>query len=111
METRNNVAVVTGAATGIGRAVAVELAKNGAAALAMVDRNDSVRDAAASINDGVGKTLAYPFVGEVTDTAFRRGTFDGIQQKSGDLVRCAYPPPASRGMPWPSALTRPWARP
>ena len=91
MEIKTKVAVVTGAASGIGRAVAVELARNGAAALALVDRNDSVRDAAASINDSAGKTLAHPFVGEVNDAAFRRGTFDGIQQKSGDVVRICVP--------------------
>lgn len=91
MEISNKVAVVTGAASGIGRAVAVELAKNGAAALAVVDRNDTAHDAAASINNAVGKTLAYPFVGDVTDAAFRRAAFDGIQQKTGDIVRICVP--------------------
>jgi 3-oxoacyl-[acyl-carrier protein] reductase len=91
VEIRNKVAVVTGAASGIGRAVAVELSKNGAAALALVDRSDSVRDAAASINDAAGKTLGHPFVGDVTDAAFRRGAFDSIQQQSGDVVRICVP--------------------
>jgi NAD(P)-dependent dehydrogenase (short-subunit alcohol dehydrogenase family) len=79
------------AGSGIGQAVAIELAKNSVGALALVDLHDSVREAVASINDGAGKTLAQPFIGDVTDAAFRRSVFDGIQQKSGDLVRICVP--------------------
>ena len=45
------VAVVTGAASGIGRAVTEELVRRGAAAVAMVDRSDSVRQEAAPQRD------------------------------------------------------------
>lgn len=91
MEIRDKVAVVTGAASGIGRAVAVELAKSGVAALAMVDASDSACAVAAQINDRNGRTLAHPFVGDVTDAAFRRSTFDGIERKAGDVVRICVP--------------------
>ncbi len=78
------VAVVTGAASGIGRAVATELVRRGVAAVAMVDRCDSVNQVAATLNEFTGnKVHAVPFVGDVTDNAFRRTVFDEITAKCG----------------------------
>ena len=48
------VAVVTGAASGIGRAVTEELVRRGAAAVAMVDRSDAVRQVAEQLNESTG---------------------------------------------------------
>ena len=47
----NKVAVVTGAASGIGRAVVAELVHRGIAAVAMVDRCDAVKQVAAGLNE------------------------------------------------------------
>ena len=54
------VAVITGAGSGIGQAVAVSLAKRGVKALGLVDRNESVRTVAEMINEenGDGKKIA-----------------------------------------------------
>ena len=46
MEIRNSIAVITGAASGIGRAVAMELARRGARMLALVDLSDQVVETA-----------------------------------------------------------------
>ena len=50
MNIKNKVAVITGAAGGIGHAVAVELARRGARSVALVDHSDSVLQVAADIN-------------------------------------------------------------
>jgi NAD(P)-dependent dehydrogenase (short-subunit alcohol dehydrogenase family) len=85
MNIENQVAVVTGAGSGIGRAVAISLAQRGAKAVALVDRSDSVRAVAQSINDenGDGKKIAEVFVGDTTDETFQRKTFDTIVAEYG----------------------------
>jgi len=86
MEIKGKVAVVTGAGSGIGQAAAFELARLEVAALALVDRADSVQQVAAGINDRAKKAIAFPFIGDATDGAFRRRVFDEIQQKTSGLV-------------------------
>ena len=79
MEIKGKVGVVTGAGSGIGQAVAIELAKRGAKALALVDLSGAVDQVATAINeftdDGV---KAYPYIGDATDVAFRKTVFDDI---------------------------------
>jgi len=84
MNIEGKVAVVTGAASGIGRAVATELVRRGVAAVAMVDQCDSVKQVAATLNEFTdNKVRAMPFIGDVTDDAFRRTVFDEITTKCG----------------------------
>ncbi len=84
MEIKNKVAVVTGAGSGIGRAVCIELASRGAAALALVDRSESVHEvvpaAHASSHGGIH---VDSYVGDVTDAAFRCQVFDGVTAQRG----------------------------
>jgi NAD(P)-dependent dehydrogenase (short-subunit alcohol dehydrogenase family) len=54
MNIKGQVAVITGAGSGIGRAVAISLAKRGVKALGLVDRNDSVQTVAEMINEENG---------------------------------------------------------
>ena len=92
MEINNRIAVVTGAASGIGRAVCEALARAGVRTLGMVDVNDEVRDAAQAINRNHGRGLAVPFRGDTTDAAFRRSVYDGLcggGEAVGICVPCA----------------------
>jgi 3-oxoacyl-[acyl-carrier protein] reductase len=84
MEIRERVAVITGAASGIGKAVAMELARRQVSALALVDRSDCVHQAADAINEVYGSKLhASCFTGDVTDDAFRREVFDRVIAERG----------------------------
>ena len=84
MIVEEKVAVVTGAASGIGRAVAADLVQRGVAAVAMVDRCDDIKQVSAKLQESAGsKASVVPFVGDVTDDAFRRAVFDEITAKCG----------------------------
>jgi NAD(P)-dependent dehydrogenase (short-subunit alcohol dehydrogenase family) len=88
MNIRNQTAVVTGAASGIGQAVAIELAERGAKAVYIVDRSDNVIQVARLINDRMDDHVAEACIGDVTDEKFRRKTFDSICSKCGPPSIC-----------------------
>ena len=88
METINKVAVVTGAASGIGRAVSARLAGLGVKAIGMVDLSDGVKEAADQINRESGRDVAVPFQGSVTDEAFRVRVYDVLQRDFGIIHIC-----------------------
>lgn len=88
MKIQNAVAIVTGAASGIGSAIAAELAKRGAKALALVDHNKDVKGYAESINLQVGSSVAVGYSGDVTDPAFRAAVFHELHQKYGMVNIC-----------------------
>jgi NAD(P)-dependent dehydrogenase (short-subunit alcohol dehydrogenase family) len=84
VEISQQVAVITGAASGIGREVASELARRGAKAIALVDRQQEVEAAANAMNGEFGAvTTVEAYVGEVTDEAFRRHVFDRVTESHG----------------------------
>jgi NAD(P)-dependent dehydrogenase (short-subunit alcohol dehydrogenase family) len=89
MEISGKVAVITGAGSGIGSAVVKELATLGAKAVALVDRSDNVGQVAQSIKGSIGNGAdLVPFVGDVTDEAFRRRVFDEMSEKYGIPTIC-----------------------
>lgn len=88
MEIKNRVAVVTGAASGIGREVTLQLAQRGAKAVAMVDMTEMVREAADEANAKAGRQVAFAFQGNATDEAFRVNVFDQMEQKFGLASIC-----------------------
>jgi 3-oxoacyl-[acyl-carrier protein] reductase len=88
MDFSNQVAVVTGAASGIGRAVASALASHGVKAVALVDRSDTVGEIADAVNAQAGRTFAVPFRGETTDEAFRADVFERMGADHGLVTLC-----------------------
>jgi len=80
----DKIAVVTGAGSGIGEAVALELVRQGVKAIALVDRADSVSHLADSIDQFTGQRVpVLACVGDVSDDGFRRQVFDDITAKWG----------------------------
>jgi NAD(P)-dependent dehydrogenase (short-subunit alcohol dehydrogenase family) len=88
MEFLNRVAVVTGGASGIGRAVASALARRGVAAVALVDMGEALDDVAARLNTEAGRTVAVPFRGDTTDPEFRAHVYDSISGRFGKVTMC-----------------------
>ena len=88
MKIQGKVALVTGGASGIGEAVALELARRGVKGVALVDRNPQVTRVAEAINDTVHRPVAEGFAGEVTDPDFRSQVFDAVAGKHGIVHIC-----------------------
>ncbi len=90
MQINDKVAVVTGAAGGIGFAIARQLARNGARAVAMVDRSRQCEQSAESLNREAGGQVTRAFCGDVCDPGFRAGVFAEME-KTGDVARICVP--------------------
>jgi 3-oxoacyl-[acyl-carrier protein] reductase len=88
MNIKGSVAVITGAAGGIGKALALELAKRKAAGLALVDRSEAVQEVARTINELSGSDLAFGYSGDVTDEKFRRKVYQEMAQTHGLINIC-----------------------
>jgi len=82
------VAVITGAAGGIGRALALELLKRKVAGLALVDQSDGVAQVAKTVNELAGQELAWAYSGDVTDGKFRRRVYQEMADKHGRVNIC-----------------------
>lgn len=81
-------AVITGAAGGIGQALALELGKRKAAGVGLVDQSKSVHDVAKAINQLVGAELAVGFSGDVCDAGFRGRVYAEMAQKYRPVNIC-----------------------
>jgi NAD(P)-dependent dehydrogenase (short-subunit alcohol dehydrogenase family) len=88
MDFEGKVAVITGAASGIGRAVASDLARRNIRAMALVDMGEVVEAVAAEINSKAQRRVAYPYRGDVTDEAFRASVYDSISAEVGTVTLC-----------------------
>src|SRR5437899_7345040 len=88
MEFPGKVAVITGAASGIGRAVAVELARRNVRAMALVDMGDNIESVSSEINAEAGRHVAHPYRGDTTDEAFRASVFDSISTEFDTVTMC-----------------------
>jgi NAD(P)-dependent dehydrogenase (short-subunit alcohol dehydrogenase family) len=88
VQIEGKVALVTGAASGIGEAVARELARYGARTVVLVDRSPRAAEIAHSINEKSGEDIAISIVGDVTDGAFRARTYDQVTRTYGVVQIC-----------------------
>jgi 3-oxoacyl-[acyl-carrier protein] reductase len=88
MEFAGKVAVITGAASGIGRAVAAAMAQRDVRAMALVDMGDAIDGIAAEVNAAAGRQVAYAYKGNATDEAFRASVFDSISSQFGIVSMC-----------------------
>jgi 3-oxoacyl-[acyl-carrier protein] reductase len=88
MKIHGKVALVTGAASGIGQAVAFELARRGARAVVLVDRSDAVARAARAINEELHRPVAEALAGDATDQQFRAQVFEQVAAKHGVVQIC-----------------------
>jgi len=88
MNIKGSVAVITGAAGGIGRALAMEMAKRRADGIALVDQSDGVHQVAKAINELTGMSVASGYNGNVSDDKFRRSVYAEMAQKHGPANIC-----------------------
>ena len=88
MNIKDKVGVITGAAGGIGRAVALELANREIGFLALVDFSESVHEVCQSINAEVERPVSAGYVGDVTDEAFRTCVYRELNEKHGMVNIC-----------------------
>lgn len=84
----NRVAVITGGASGIARAVCRQLAREGVKAIGVVDFSDSVQGVCTEINAELGRECLIPFRGDVTDKAFRASVFAEMKKRFGAVSIC-----------------------
>jgi 3-oxoacyl-[acyl-carrier protein] reductase len=88
MKIEGKVALVTGAASGIGEATARELARRGVKAVALVDRSTNTPQVAAAINKFVGRPVAEALVGDASDPDFRARAFAEVMARQGVVNIC-----------------------
>ncbi|MCO6458926.1 MAG: SDR family NAD(P)-dependent oxidoreductase [Pirellulaceae bacterium] len=88
MKIQDKVALITGAGSGIGQAVARELAKRGARTVVLVDRRDQVYELAEMINKEAGRVVAEPKVGDATNDTFRTQVYDEVTAQQGVVSIC-----------------------
>jgi NAD(P)-dependent dehydrogenase (short-subunit alcohol dehydrogenase family) len=90
LDIRNKVAVVTGAGSGIGQAVSIELARRGARAVGLVDVSAEVSALAQAINLENGREVAVPYQGNAVDPDLRVSVYDDLCERH-DVVNICVP--------------------
>jgi NAD(P)-dependent dehydrogenase (short-subunit alcohol dehydrogenase family) len=90
MQIKDKVAIVTGGASGIGRAAIEELVNRGVKAVGLVDVSDNVPQVTEEINKQAGSSIVQAFQGDVTDSEFRTKVFDSLCDQY-DVVHICVP--------------------
>jgi NAD(P)-dependent dehydrogenase (short-subunit alcohol dehydrogenase family) len=88
MKIERKVALVTGAASGIGKAVVLELARRGTKIVIAVDRGPEITQVVQAINEQVDRPAVEARVGDVTDEEFRANVFRQVAAKHGAVNIC-----------------------
>lgn len=109
MEIPAKVAVITGAGSGIGRATALRMAREGARVVCSDMNIVTNNETAAMINEGGGEAIAIP--ADVSDESQLRALFDGAVTACGGLDILFNNAGISSGMPpWPDGDPVRWGR-
>lgn len=88
MNIKGKTGVITGAAGGIGRAVAIEMAKRGIKHVGLVDKTEAVHELSKEINELTGRETATGYAGDVTEETFRRWVYQDLGEKHGLVNIC-----------------------
>lgn len=90
MTLRSGVCVVVGASSGIGLALARNLALSGRKVAMVARREAELRAHAAAINDGLGREAAFAFVHDVTEFASAEPLLARIESELGEVDEVHY---------------------
>lgn len=85
MPPRNGSCIVVGASSGIGLALARRLAMNGRKVAMLARRDGELRHHVATINEALGRTLAFAFPHDVADGAAAEALFARIEAELGPV--------------------------
>ena len=88
MEIKGKIALITGAASGIGQAVSRELANREVKKVVLVDRSDNAYTLAESINQQHDREVALVQIGDTTNETFRNKVFDDVAADHGIVSIC-----------------------
>ncbi len=88
MDLEGKIAIVTGGASGIGRAVSMGLAKESVRAIAIVDLSKDTAPFCEQLNKDLGRDVLVPFQGDVTDGDFRDRVFQSMEDQFGVVSLC-----------------------
>ena len=80
--------MVTGAASGIGQALAQELTRRQIKALALVDQSEGVEEVARAVNGRAGAGVCRGYRGDVTDPEFRQQVYGELHKEHGMVNIC-----------------------
>jgi len=88
MELNDRVAIITGGASGIGRAVCGHLAGEGVKAIGVVDQVEDLEEHCRRFMGEVPGVELVPFRGDVVDSAFRDRAFEEMEARFGAVSVC-----------------------
>lgn len=88
MELNGKIVMVTGGASGIGRAVCQKLAGEGVKAIGVVDQIEDLEGHCRRFKAEVPGVELVPFRGDVVDSAFRERAFEEMESRFGVVTVC-----------------------